>query len=78
MLYSDLAEPMPGRSAVRSRPYGDPYTEADDDRLSIVSPWSIEEDVRRLLYEEDSIMEVGLKMVCVCVCVQAFKHLQFN
>ena len=44
----------PVASMLRSHPYGDPYSEADDDRLSVVSPWSLDEDMKRILGDEVS------------------------
>ena len=50
-------------SAPRPRPYVDPYVEVASDDLSVVSPWSMEGDVQKLLYngEGASFMEVCVR-----------------
>ncbi len=46
-------------SQMRARPYGDPYAELeygdeDESRASVISPWSIDQDVKKLLYDDAS------------------------
>ena len=48
----------PLRSLVRSRPYRDPYTEhavTDIDRESVVSPWNMDDEMRRMIYDGASM-----------------------
>nr|KAG5696345.1 hypothetical protein BaRGS_028340 [Batillaria attramentaria] len=39
-------------SSARSRPYGDPYAVASEDALSVISDWSMDDDVRKLIYDD--------------------------
>ena len=58
----------PLRSLVRSRPYGDPYTEhavTDIDRESVVSPWNMDDEMRRMIYDGAS-MGVKYKNILFC------------
>ena len=46
---------QPVRSLVRSRPYADPYRVHDDaDKNSVLSSWSMDDNVKRLLYDDQS------------------------
>lgn len=47
------------RSQARSRPYADPYKDRWD-KDSVLSDWSVDEDVRRLLYDEDESSTVSV------------------
>ncbi|XP_021376995.1 uncharacterized protein LOC110465482 isoform X2 [Mizuhopecten yessoensis] len=45
----------PARGQPRMRPYADPYrTGAPDEGDSVISDWSMDDDVKRLLYEDDA------------------------
>ena len=47
---------QPVRSMARSRPYADPYVQEsyiDADNESIISRWSVDDDVRNLIYNDD-------------------------
>ena len=57
--------PMQYGRYARVRPYADPYSEtcdddADDDTL--VSHWSVDDRVKKLLYDDDEVTNV---MICV-------------
>ena len=41
-------------SSSRARPYGDPYSE---DALSVLSDWSIDEDMRKLIYGDGDTLD---------------------
>ena len=53
-----------------ARPYADPYrTEETWDRDSVLSDWSVDDNVRRLLYEDDASSMVWiLYLKCLFVC----------
>ncbi|CAH1774750.1 unnamed protein product [Owenia fusiformis] len=47
--------PLTSRARSRARPYASPYAEnIDSDQDTELSPWSVDNDVRRILYRDDS------------------------
>ena len=50
------------RGLRRSRPYGDPYNmQGEDDSVSDLSPWSVDENMHRLLYD-GSVPTVSIQL----------------
>lgn len=43
------------------RPYADPYRDRDDGD-SMISAWSVDENVRKLLYDDETSTVVGLNI----------------
>lgn len=57
--------PMQYSRQARLRPYADPYSETCDDDDTIVSHWSIDERVKKLLYDDDEVRQVTTSVFTV-------------